>query len=264
MIIKTLASGASGMRAHQIKLDTIGNNIANINTTGYKKSRAEFADMVKQAIGEEGIPVEEQQPRPASGAGVRLISVARLDEQGDLLQTGRELDLAIDGQGFFKVTSIDGDQEYYTRDGSFFINDEGLIVNGSGYQLQDGITIDKTEYQSFSINEKGQILGVPNGDPTTEPEEIGQIELSTFPAPANLEAVGNNMFIYNQAAGEENPLTPGEEGAGYIRSGFLERSTVDLATEMIGMIEAQRAYAANSRTIQTADEMWDRANNLRK
>lgn len=262
MIINTLSSGASGMRAQQMKLDTVGNNIANINTNGYKKTRVQFADMVRQAIGDEGIPTAEK-PRPDSGSGVRLVSIARLNEQGDLLQTGRDLDLAIQGQGFFKLTSLDGDQEYYTRDGSFYLNDEGLIVNANGYQLQDGITIDMTQYKSIVIDEKGLIQGIPT-DPQADMEEIGQIELSTFPSPANLEAVGSNLFVYNQAAGEENPLTPGEEGAGTIHSGYLERSNVDLANEMLGMIEAQRAYAANSRTIQTADEMWDRANNLRK
>ncbi|CCO09186.1 flagellar hook-basal body protein [Desulforamulus hydrothermalis] len=267
MIIKTLASGASGMRAHQLKLDTIGNNIANINTTGYKKSRVNFADMVQQALGDEGIPAAAD-PRPAGGSGVRTVTVARLFEQGDLLQTGRELDLAIEGEGFFKVMPADGedDREYYTRDGSFYIttiDDEPVLVNAGGYKLDWDGQLDPETYSSYQVNEKGEVYGLKK-DGTIDKDPIGTIQLYTFAAPANLMSKGNNLYLPTAASGEATAGTPGEEGVGYLRSGYLERSNVDLAVEMIGMIEAQRAYAANSRTVQTADEMWDRANNLRK
>lgn len=266
MIIKTLASGASGMRAHQLKLDTIGNNIANINTTSYKKSTPNFGEIVRQALGEEGVAAATE-PRPESGAGVRLISMARVIDQGDLMNTGLDLDLAIEGQGFFKVTSPfgDDDQEYYTRDGSLSIvniDGETVLVNSSGYKLVWDGELDPETYQSYTIDEKGTVWGKKFSD--GQREEVGNIELFTFPAPSNLASKGSNLYLATEASGEEISGVPGEDNLGAIRSGYLERSNVDLATEMIGMIEAQRAYAANSRTVQTADEMWDRANNLRK
>lgn len=266
MIIKTLASGASGMRAHQVKLDTIGNNIANVNTTGFKRSRANFADIVRQALGDEGVPTTDD-PRPEGGSGVRMVSIARIIDQGDLMQTGRDLDLAIEGQGFFKVMPANGedDKEYYTRDGSFYItavDDEPILVNSSGYKLDWDGELDPETYKVYTVDEKGKVWGQKIAD--GKMKELGTIELHTFPAPGNLLNKGNNLYMPTEASGEATSGAPGEEGLGLIRSGYLERSNVDLATEMIGMIEAQRAYAANSRTIQTADEMWDRANNLRK
>ncbi|AEF94623.1 flagellar hook-basal body protein [Desulfotomaculum nigrificans CO-1-SRB] len=260
MIIKTLATGASGMRAFQMKLDTIGNNIANINTTAYKRSRIEFAEMMRQAMGDQGIPAASD-PRPAGGSGVKMVSVARLVEQGDLLQTGRDLDLAIEGEGYFKVISPEDDREYYTRDGCFYLNNEGIIVNANGYKLEPEINLKDGNYVAIRIDEKGKVQGkTAEGDF----QDIDEITLYTFPAPANLLDEGNNLYSPTAASGEATEGTPGEDGVGLIRQGYLERSNVDLAQEMLGMIEAQRAYAANARTIQTADEMWDRANNLRK
>lgn len=266
MIINTLASGASGMRAHQVKLDVIGNNIANINTTAFKKSRASFAEIVHQALGDEGIPTSDE-TKPENGSGVYTVSIARIIDQGDLINTGRDLDLAIEGQGFFKVipASGDDDKEYYTRDGSFYIaniDDEPALVNSEGYKLVWDGELDSENYQSYIVDEVGNVSGVQK-DGTLD-SNIGTIQLHTFPAPSNLISKGNNLYLSCEASGEATEGTPGEDGVGYIRSGYLERSNVDLTTEMVGMIEAQRAYAANSRTIQTADEMWDRANNLRK
>ncbi|GAB6180209.1 flagellar basal-body rod protein FlgG [Desulfotomaculum defluvii] len=265
MLIKTLASGASGMRAHQLKLDTIGNNIANINTTSFKKSKPNFGEIVRQALGEEGIPAADN-PRPESGSGVRIISMDRIIDQGDLMNTGRDLDLAIAGQGFFKVISpnADDDQEYYTRDGSLSIkniDDETVLVNSSGYKLVWDGELDPETYDSYTVDEKGIVWGKESDG---QWRDVGNIELFTFPAPSNLASKGSNLYLATEASGEETSGVPGEDNFGIIRSGYLERSNVDLASEMIGLIEAQRAYAANSRTIQTADEMWDRANNLRK
>lgn len=263
MLLKTLNSGASGMRAHQIKLDVIGNNIANVNTPSFKKSRADFAEMVRQAVGDEGVPAANN-PRPEEGSGVRLVSIARMMDQGNLIETGRELDFAIEGEGFFKVVPIDGDgdQEYYTRDSTFFINNEGLLINAKGYQLDEGITLDTEQYKSIVVDEKGAIHGVL-ADGTLE-ETGDTIQLYTFPAPAGLAKKGDNLYLATEASGEPEGDDPGTEGRGFIRQGYVERSNVDLATEMIGMIEAQRAYASNAKTIQTADEMWERANNMRK
>lgn len=261
MIIKTLASGASGMRVHQMKLDIIGNNIANVNTSSFKKSRLNFAELVRQNLGDEGIPAANE-PSPQEGSGVKMISIARIMDQGDLVNTGRELDLAIDGEGFFKVISPD-DKEYYTRDGSFYINNEGVLVNANGYRLEPEVSIGTDEiYKSILVNEKGHISGILSDG---KPGDLDTtIELYTFPVPANLLNKGNNLFMQTEASGEEISAEPGEDGLGYIRQGYTERSNVDLATEMIGMIEAQRAYASNAKTIQTADEMWERANNMRK
>ncbi|AQS59803.1 flagellar basal-body rod protein FlgG [Desulforamulus ferrireducens] len=261
MLLKTLQSGASGMRAHQTKLDVIGNNIANVNTPSYKKSRADFAEMVRQALGDEGIPAVNS-PRPESGSGVRMVSITRMMDQGDLIHTGRELDFAIEGEGFFKVVPIDGDddQEYYTRDSTFFINNEGLLVNAKGYQLED-IEIDTEDLKAIIVDEKGTVSRVLSDDTV---EEIGTIQLYKFPAPAGLAKKGDNLYIATEASGEPEGDDPGTDGRGFIRQGYVERSNVDLATEMIGMIEAQRAYASNAKTIQTADEMWERANNMRK
>lgn len=266
MIIKTLASGASGMRAHQLRLDTIGNNIANINTTSFKKSTPNFGEIVRQAVAEEGIAVDTEN-RPESGSGVRLITMARIIDQGDLINTGRDLDLAIEGQGFFKVTSPQGDDdtEYYTRDGFLSVvnlDDETVLVNSSGYRLVWEGELDPETYESYTIDERGTVWGKTFAD--GQREEVGNIELFTFPSPSNLVSKGSNLYLATEASGEEISGVPGEDNLGAIRAGYLERSNVDLASEMIGMIEAQRAYAANTRTIQTADEMWDRANNLRK
>ena len=264
MLLKTLNSGASGMRAHQIKLDVIGNNVANVNTASFKKSRVNFAEMVRQAVGDEGIPASNN-PRPEEGSGVRMVSIARMMDQGNLIHTGRELDLAIEGEGFFKVVPIDGDsdQEYYTRDSTFYVNNEGLVINSQGYQLDEGITLDTTEYKSFEVDENGTIWGVP-ADSKGSREEVGNIQLYTFQAPANLAKKGDNLYMATEASGEPEGEAPGTEGRGFIRQGYVELSNVDLATEMIGMIEAQRAYASNAKTIQTVDEMWERANNMRK
>jgi len=271
MIMKTMATGASGMRANQLKLDVVGNNIANINTTSFKKSRPNFAEVMRQAMGDEGVPTTSE-PKTEVGSGVRMVSISRINEQGDLMQTGRQLDFAIEGEGFFKVVSPDGEKEYYTRDGSFYINNEGILVNANGYRLEPEIKLDK-QYRSVILDEKGQLKGEPysnstdgnSGDTKKVYEDIGSpIELYNFPSPGNLLDEGNNLFSETEASGEATSGEPGKDGFGVIRQGYLERSNVDLAQEMVGMIEAQRAYASNTRTVQTADEMWDRANNMRK
>ena len=252
-------------------MDIIGNNIAYVNTTAFKKSRANFAEIVRQALGDEGVPSVDN-PRPEEGSGVMTVSIARMMEQGDLIPTGRDLDMSIDGQGFFKVIPIDSDddQEYYTRDGHFFFNTDGILVNANGYEVEVewNEEFDPAKYSTISVDEKGNIRGVrhstDNEDQDSAEEPLGQIVLYAFPVPGNLFNKGNNLFMETETSGEPISEEPGTEGMGFIRQGYIERSNVDLATEMVGMIEAQRAYASNARTIQTADEMWERANNMRK
>ncbi|AEG59534.1 flagellar hook-basal body protein [Desulforamulus ruminis DSM 2154] len=258
-MIKSLSNGVSGMRASQLKMDVVGNNVANVQTTAYKRSKPNFAEVVRQALGDQGIPSTED-PRPQEGSGVKLVSIQRVDTQGILNPTGRSLDIAIDGTGYFKVISPDDDREYYTRDGNFYINNEGIIINSLGYALEPEMTLPE-DYTSFSIDEKGLITAQLNDG--TE-EEIGTIELYSFPAPNALLAEGNNLFSETEASGEAVSGEAGEEGFGLIKQGYLESSNVDITQEMVSMIEAQRAYSLNARTVQTADRMWEQANNLRK
>lgn len=257
-MIKSLANGASGMRAQQTKMDIIGNNIANVQTTAYKRSKPNFSEMVRQALGDQGIPAAES-PRPSEGSGVQVVSIQRVLDQGNLLETKRQLDLAIEGRGYFKVLSPD-DTEFYTRDGSFLMNSEGMIVTASGYTLETDFTLDP-EVVAFTVDTKGNVrTRLADGSE----EEAGKIELYTFAAPEALRAEGNNLFTETEASGEAVAGEPGEEGFGVIRQGYLESSNVELTQEMVSMIEAQRAYSLNARTIQTADQMWSQANNLRK
>lgn len=257
-MIKTLANGVSGMRAQQFKMDIIGNNIANVQTTSYKRSKANFSEVVRQALGDQGIPAADN-PRPAEGNGVQVISIHRVFNQGDLMETKRPLDLAIDGNSFFKVISPD-DKEYFTRDGSFLINNEGELVTAGGYVLETDFTLEEG-VTSFAVDPKG-VVRVKLTDGTEQ--GAGTIELHTFPAPVALRSEGNNLFTETEDSGEAVAGEAGEDGFGFIRQGFLERSNVDLTQEMVSMIEAQRAYSLNARTIQTADQMWSQANNLRK
>lgn len=258
-MLKALSNGVSGMRANQLKMDLIGNNIANVQTTAYKRSKPNFAEVVRQALGDQGIPASDT-PRPEDGGGVKMISIQRILNQGDLMPTDRPLDLAIEGNGYFKAISPEDDQEYYTRDGNFYINNEGVITMANGYRLEPEITLPE-DAASFSVDEKG-VVRAKLQDGTED--EIGTIELYTFPAPAALSADGNNLLSETEASGEATSGEAGEEGFGNIRQGYLERSNVDLTQEMVSMIEAQRAYSLNARTISTADQMWGQANNMKK
>lgn len=258
-MLGTLFNGMSGLSAHMQKLDVTGNNIANINTTGFKRQTVGFSELLRQRMADRGLPVLENGTIiPVQGSGTKASSSTRRFEQGTLVSTGRPLDLAINGEGFFQVAREDG-ETFYTRDGSFQIDSEGQITNSQGYLLLDD---ELPEYfTDLAIDETGNVTCKAEDGTVTE---IGQIELYVFANPAGLDAVGENLFAVTETSGEPENLTPGDENAGGIRQGYLESSNVDLVMETQALIEAQRAFELNARSVNTADQLWSITNNLKK
>ncbi|HOV80823.1 MAG TPA: flagellar hook-basal body complex protein [Bacillota bacterium] len=256
-MLKALNSGASGLNSQQLRLDSIAGNVANINTAGFKKSRAEFSELISQEIEKNGIPVSRDSADAASGSGVYVSAVLKDFGPGGLVETGRQLDLAIHGEGFFKVLLPDGG-EMYTRDGALGLNVDGNLVTQAGFLLE-GIE---------PVSGQERLTVAPDGTVRFEGAEgiadAGQITLYRFANPNGLRAEGGNLYSYDGDAGEITSGTPGSDGFGEIRQGFLEAANVDLVEEMAGLIEAQRSYGFNARVVRTADDMWNMANNLRK
>jgi flagellar basal-body rod protein FlgG len=259
-MLKGLWTAATGMAAQQLNVDIIANNLANVNTPGFKKSRADFQDLMYQTLRVPGAMTAAGTQLPTGiqvGMGSRPMGVQKLFSQGDYNQTNNELDLAIEGKGFFKVVS--NDEEVYTRAGNFKIDSEGYICTPAGDRLQPEITIDPTTI-SISVDSGGRL--VVWGPDTETPLAEEDIKLYSFPNPAGLYSMGRNLFRPSQASGEETEGTPGLEGFGTLAQGYLEMSNVNVVEEMVGMIVAQRAYEVNSKAIQTADNMLQMANNL--
>ncbi len=249
----SLYSAATGMQAQQFKLDTISNNLANVDTTGYKKVRAEFQDLLYQYAQNAGAPTAGAASKPTGlyvGLGTRVSATTRIFTMGTLENTGNALDLAITGDGFFQIQLPDG-RIAYTRDGSFKMDANGRLVTANGYYLVPNITI-PPDTVSINITEDGTV-SVELADGTIQ--NIGNITLVRFVNPSGLKAIGDNLFIQTGASGAPIEGTPGQNGFGAIRQGFLEKSNVDVVREMVGMITAQRAYELNSRAIMTADDM---------
>ena len=248
-----LRTAATGMIAQQLRVEVIANNLANVNTTGFKRSRAHFEDLLYQmveapsTVGESAAATEGIQ----IGRGARLAAVQRIDLQGALEQTARPLDMAIDGEGFFPVTMPDGTPAY-TRDGSFTISDQGMIVTSSGYSLEPGITIPE-QAKELSISSTGIVSAMV--DASGEPIEIGRIELVRFPNTAGLRALGENLFSQTVASGEPASGFPQEDGFGRLLQGALEASNVEVVQEMVDMIAALRAYEVNSKAVKAGEEM---------
>ena len=262
-MIRSLRTAALGMSAQQLNLDVIANNLANVNTTGYKRSGVEFQDILYETIvsgaGEGGLGLE----KPAEiqvGHGNRAVSTFRTFSQGSLADTGNALDLAIDGDGFFQLLRPDGTYGY-TRDGTFRINSDGYMVTASGLKLSSEINL-PPETERVNVSQDGIVSVVISGDST--PEDIGQIELARFVNPAGMLAVGGNLFEETVSSGPPLIGYAGDEGFGGLLQGFLEASNVDVVQEMINMIVAQRAYEINSKAVKTADEMLSVANNIRR
>ncbi len=255
-MLKALNSSACGLNAQQLRVDTIANNLANINTSGYKKLRANFSELVSQPVKYTGTPVAESDFDITVGSGVRVAEVSKYFSMGNIIKTGRSLDLAIQGEGFFRV--VRGNEEYYTRDGSFNLDDSGNLVTSNGCVLE-GIQLSPGS---------GRITVSSNGTVEVEgPEgvsESGQIQLYKFTNLAGLKLEGGNLLSFDNSTGEVVPGIAASPGYGMIRQGFLETPNFDLTDEMINLVEAQRAYGFNARTMRTADEMWSMANNLRK
>ena len=261
-MLKGLWTAATGMAAQQLNVDIIATNLANVNTAGFKKSRADFQDLMYQTLRVPGAMTAAGTQLPTGiqvGMGSRPMGVQKLFSQGDYNQTNNELDLAIEGKGFFKVVS--NDEEVYTRAGNFKIDSEGYICTPSGDRLQPEITIDPTTI-SISVDSGGRL--VVWGPDTETPLAEEDIKLYSFPNPAGLYSMGRNLFRPSAASGEETEGTPGLEGFGTLAQGYLEMSNVNVVEEMVGMIVAQRAYEVNSKAIQTADNMLQMANNLKR
>ncbi|MFA3783866.1 flagellar basal-body rod protein FlgG [Melioribacteraceae bacterium 4301-Me] len=265
MSTRALRTAASGMYSQQLNIEVIANNIANINTTGFKKNKAEFQDMMYQEIPISTLTSDLSQAAKAPsdkiqvGNGVQAVSSQKIFTQGDLTQTNNQLDLAILGDGFFQVKRPDGTYAY-TRDGSFKINAEGKIVTASGYYLDPEIT----------LNEDALNL-IINKDGTVEVEQVGggkvqldNIQLVRFLNPGGLKSIGNNLYEETSSSGAPIYGTPGSNGFGEINQGYLESSNVDIVEEMISMIAAQRAYEINSKTVKTVEDMMTMANNLKR
>ena len=255
-----LRTAATGMTAQQMRVEVIANNLANVNTTGFKRSRAHFEDLLYQmveapsTVGEAAESTEGIQ----IGRGTRLSAVQRIDLQGAIEQTGRPLDMAIDGDGYFSVTLPDGTQAF-TRDGSFTISDQGVIVTNGGYPLEPGITI-PTEAKELSISSTGVVTAVV--DNTGEPTEIGRLELVRFANAPGLRAMGENLFAQTVASGEPTRGFPQEDGFGRLMQGSLEASNVEVVQEMVDMIAALRAYEVNSKAVKAGEEMSQMTNAL--
>ncbi|MDQ0456986.1 flagellar basal-body rod protein FlgG [Rhizobium paknamense] len=254
--MRALAIAATGMDAQQTNLEVIAHNIANINTTGFKKSRAEFSDLLYQSEKAVGVANRANQSAVPEGAniglGVQTAAIRTLHSQGELTQTDNELDVAIVGRGYLQVQSADGNTTYYTRAGALNKDADGNLVTTEGYKILPNITIpsDATEVK---ISESGEV-SVLQGSSTTY-TTLGQLELSAFVNEAGLKAIGDNLFQETPSSGQPINGVPGDTGYGYLKQNYLESSNVDSVTEITNLISAQRAYEMNSKVITTADEM---------
>jgi flagellar basal-body rod protein FlgG len=260
-MFRSLATAASGMEAQQTRLDVTANNIANVSTNGFKKGRAEFADLMYQELRPGGAPTGAGTTAPTAtevGLGTRLVGTSRALGQGELHQTGGPLDVAIEGQGYLPVTMPSGETAY-TRNGALHMASDGRLVTSEGYSVGD-ITI-PPEAQSVSIGADGTVTARVPGE--TQPLELGQIQVAMFANPGGLAAQGGTLFRETTASGAAVLGAPGEGGAGAIRQGMLEVSNVNVVEEMIDLISGQRAYEINSRVIRAADEMLGQTAQLR-
>lgn len=262
-MIKAMRTSATGMVAQQMNVDNIANNLANVNTTGFKKSKIEFQDILYQNYRRAGsaTAVGTQVPSElAIGYGSKAVSTVRDFTSGSLSQTGNALDLSISGDGFFQIQHPDG-STVYSRDGSFKLSADGRIVTSDGYFLLPEVTVPE-DTTSISFGQDGIIEVQQYGG--EDPVEIGQIELARFVNPAGLMALGRNLLAETSSSGDPITDIPTQNGLGQIDQGSLEMSNVEVVDEMVNMIVAQRAYEMNSKAIQTADNMAEIANNLKR
>ncbi|MGQ0532325.1 MAG: flagellar basal-body rod protein FlgG [Caulobacteraceae bacterium] len=261
--MRALSIAASGMQAQQLNVDVISHNIANMNTTSYKRQRAEFQDMLYQNMERPGatssasgaiLPLGIQ-----LGVGVRADAVGRMTEQGGISATGNPYDIAINGRGFFQITLPSG-QTAYTRAGNLAVNADGEIVTADGYALEPSITVPQ-EATAIQITRDGIVEVTLAGQTTAQ--QIGQLEIAAFINPAGLEAIGDNLYLETPASGTANTATPGSPGLGTLMQGYLELSNVNAVEEISALIVAQRAYEMNARVITAADEMLQSTTQLR-
>jgi flagellar basal-body rod protein FlgG len=262
-MMRAMWSAAAGMNVQQTNMDTISNNLSNVNTTGFKKARAQFQDLLYQTMNQAGTSSSTSTQLPTGiqvGLGAKLQSLQRTYSEGSLKSTGGRFDLAVQGDGFFRVTMPDGTQAY-TRDGAFTLDQNGNLVNSLGYSLDPQITVPQ-DALSATVAADGTVSVTQAGQ--TQPQQIGQITLVNFINPMGLNQLGNNMLQPTLASGDPIEGIPGQAGLGTLQQGFLEVSNVDLAEEMVNMIIGQRSYEANSKTIQTVDQMLQLVANLKR
>jgi len=253
--MRSLHIAATGMLAQQTNVEVTSNNLANMTTTGYKRRRAEFQDLIYQnlrRVGSQSADTGSVLPSGAQvGLGVRTAAIYRINEQGNLQQTENRFDLAIRGNGYFQITMPSGEVAY-TRDGTFALSPEGTLVTAEGYVVQPGITIPAAA-RDVTINTSGEVLASLDGQ--VAPQNVGQIQTAIFANEGGLEAVGDNLFLATPASGQAQAAAPGQPGHGTVMQGFIETSNVNTVQEITSLITAQRAYEMNSRVITASDEM---------
>ena len=262
-MMRALYTAATGMMAQQLNMDVISNNLANVNTTGFKHSRADFQDLMYQQMRPAGTQVSDGAQTPTGlevGLGVKPAATETMFEQGTFQNTGNKLDVAIQGEGFFKVVLPDGTNGY-SRDGSFKKDSQGKLVNSDGFAVQPEINI-PADATDVSVGQDGTVSVVRGAGKA--PETVGKIGLTRFANNAGLMHIGGNNFRETAASGSPTDGTAGQEGFGSFAGGFLEGSNVQIVQEMVSMITAQRAYEVNSKAIQTADDMLSTANQMRR
>jgi flagellar basal-body rod protein FlgG len=253
-MVRSLFTAATGMQAQQLMVDVISNNIANVNTTGYKSGRAQFQDLLYQTLRAPGTPSEEGIQVPSGiqvGLGVKAVAVQKLFTQGDFVNTGNDLDLVIEGDGFFQLTRPDGSTAY-TKAGAFSLDKDGRIVNPDGYPLEPTVTI-PTDATKVTVSLDGNVNILVSGSAT--PSQVGSITLARFINPTGLQAIGKNLFLASDASGDAITGAPDSSGFGDISQGFLENSNVNIVGELANLITAQRAFDMNSKAVQASDQM---------
>lgn len=262
-MIRSMMTAATGMEAQQLYMDTISNNLSNVNTIGFKRTKIEFQDLMYQTLREPGVRNFEGGMAPAGievGLGVRPAMTQRIFEQGGMNRTENDLDWAIQGEGFYQITLPDGGTAY-TREGSFTLSSDGSIVNSSGFLLSPQISIPEGSSE-LTVSADGKVSVKLQGEETST--EIGQIEIVRFINPSGLRSLGGNLYQLSDASGDPVVSYPGEEGAGTISQYYTEASNVKVIDEMVNMISAQRAYEIVSKSIQVAEDMLQVASNLKR
>ncbi len=260
-MIRSLWIAKTGLEAQQTQMDVITNNLANVGTNGFKRSRAVFEDLLYQTIRQPGAPSSQQTQLPSGlqlGTGVRSVAAERLFTQGNLQQTSNNKDVAIQGLGFFQVLTPEGTIAY-TRDGSFQTDNQGQLVTSSGYLVQPAIAV-PADAQSLTIGRDGVVIVTQPG--STTPTQIGQLQLAAFINPAGLDAKGENLFGETSASGTPSVNAPGSNGLGYLSQGYVETSNVNVVEEMVNMIQTQRAYDINSKAVTASNEMLQKLSQL--
>jgi flagellar basal-body rod protein FlgG len=260
--MRSLSTAGTGMLAQQTNVDVISHNIANMNTTAYKRQRAEFQDLLYQNVARPGGATGPDSKAPTGiqiGLGVKTGGVYRIHEQGTLTQTDNRYDVGLQGRGYFQVTMPSGETAY-TRDGSFQLSDQGELVTTDGYAVQPGITIPQ-DAVDVSISKTGEVQVKTAG--SAQMQTVGQLQLATFVNEAGLEAQGGNLFLETASSGQATVASPGDPGLGTLQQGFVEASNVNPVSEITALITAQRAYEMNSRVVKTADEMLSTTSQLR-